>query len=66
MGFCTFFCGKECLTFFLMMLYLLLQIPNWVSGEFPGATDCNPFPLPDAYLASLERNVCPTNFADYI
>lgn len=51
---------------FLMMLYLLLQIPNWVSGEFPGATDCNPFPLPDAYLASLERNVCPTNFADYI
>ncbi|XP_022967755.1 TBCC domain-containing protein 1-like [Cucurbita maxima] len=31
-------------------------IPNWVSGEFPGATDCNPFPLPDAYLASLERN----------
>ncbi|XP_004146385.1 TBCC domain-containing protein 1 isoform X2 [Cucumis sativus] len=31
-------------------------IPNWVSGEFPGDTDCNPFPLPDAYLASLERN----------
>ncbi|XP_023517362.1 TBCC domain-containing protein 1-like isoform X1 [Cucurbita pepo subsp. pepo] len=31
-------------------------IPNWVSGEFLGSTHCNPFPLPEAYSASLERN----------
>ncbi|XP_022158963.1 TBCC domain-containing protein 1-like [Momordica charantia] len=31
-------------------------LPDWVCGEFSGSTDCNPFPLPDVYLASLERN----------
>ncbi|XP_048321073.1 uncharacterized protein LOC107408147 isoform X2 [Ziziphus jujuba] len=31
-------------------------IPNWFGGESPGSTKVNPFPLPDAYLASRNRN----------
>ncbi|KAJ8534170.1 hypothetical protein K7X08_007494 [Anisodus acutangulus] len=31
-------------------------IPNWFEGQQSGSTKDNPFPLPDAYLASQERN----------
>ncbi|XP_065857014.1 uncharacterized protein [Euphorbia lathyris] len=31
-------------------------IPNWISGETPGSTQDNPFPLPEAYLSSKQRN----------
>lgn len=34
-----------------------MQIPNWFAGESPGSTKVNPFPLPDAYMASQNRNV---------
>ncbi|KAL0725478.1 hypothetical protein Bca4012_040077 [Brassica carinata] len=33
-------------------------IPNWFSGEEIGSTKDNPFPLPDAYMAAQQRNVC--------
>ncbi|KAL8147237.1 hypothetical protein AgCh_004818 [Apium graveolens] len=32
-------------------------IPNWFEGETSGSTKDNPFPLPDAYLKSQEKNV---------
>ncbi|KAI9177425.1 hypothetical protein LWI28_015076 [Acer negundo] len=31
-------------------------IPNWFGGESPGSTKVNPFPLPDAYMTSQQRN----------
>ncbi|XP_009629812.1 uncharacterized protein LOC107809696 [Nicotiana tabacum] len=31
-------------------------IPNWFEGQHSGSTKDNPFPLPDAYLASQQRN----------
>ncbi|KAJ0051438.1 hypothetical protein Pint_01345 [Pistacia integerrima] len=31
-------------------------IPNWYGGESPGSTKDNPFPLPDAYMTSQQRN----------
>ncbi|XP_022766769.1 TBCC domain-containing protein 1-like [Durio zibethinus] len=31
-------------------------IPNWFEGESTGLTKDNPFPLPDAYLTSQQRN----------
>ncbi|KAL8147234.1 hypothetical protein AgCh_004818 [Apium graveolens] len=31
-------------------------IPNWFEGETSGSTKDNPFPLPDAYLKSQEKN----------
>ncbi|KAE9466014.1 hypothetical protein C3L33_02078, partial [Rhododendron williamsianum] len=31
-------------------------IPNWFEGESSGSTKVNPFPLPDAYMASQHRN----------
>ncbi|XP_068340718.1 uncharacterized protein [Pyrus communis] len=31
-------------------------IPNWYGGESQGFTKDNPFPLPDAYMASQHRN----------
>ncbi|RVW81475.1 TBCC domain-containing protein 1 [Vitis vinifera] len=31
-------------------------IPNWFGGESAGTTKDNPFPLPDAYMASQQRN----------
>ncbi|XWS43215.1 hypothetical protein CRYUN_Cryun16bG0083400 [Craigia yunnanensis] len=31
-------------------------IPNWFEGESIGSTKDNPFPLPDAYLTSQQRN----------
>ncbi|KAJ9695499.1 hypothetical protein PVL29_010802 [Vitis rotundifolia] len=31
-------------------------IPNWFGGESAGTTKDNPFPLPDAYIASQQRN----------
>ncbi|KAF7147435.1 hypothetical protein RHSIM_Rhsim03G0009300 [Rhododendron simsii] len=31
-------------------------IPNWFEGESSGSTKDNPFPLPDAYMASQHRN----------
>lgn len=34
------------------------QIPNWFGGESAGTTKDNPFPLPDAYMATQQRNVC--------
>ena len=37
--------------------FLDLQIPSWYGGE-SGSTKDNPFPLPEAYLASQNRNVC--------
>lgn len=36
---------------------LFAQIPNWCGGEPTGSTKDNPFPLPDAYMESLQRNV---------
>lgn len=36
----------------------MVQIPNWFSGEDIGSTKDNPFPLPDAYMAAQQRNVC--------
>ncbi|WMV19153.1 hypothetical protein MTR67_012538 [Solanum verrucosum] len=32
------------------------KIPNWSEGEQSGSTKDNPFPLPDAFLASKQRN----------
>ncbi|PON81062.1 Protein XRP [Trema orientale] len=32
-------------------------IPNWFGGESSGSTKDNPFPLPDPYLTSLNRNL---------
>lgn len=37
------------------------QIPNWLESEQAGSTKHNPFPLPGPYLASQQKNVCPTN-----
>lgn len=34
------------------------QIPNWYESEQSGSTKDNPFPLPDAYLASQQKKVC--------
>ncbi|KAH7578472.1 hypothetical protein JRO89_XS01G0386000 [Xanthoceras sorbifolium] len=31
-------------------------IPNWFGDESPGSTKDNPFPLPDAYMTSQQRN----------
>ncbi|EEF30037.1 TBCC domain-containing protein 1 [Ricinus communis] len=31
-------------------------IPNWFGGESSGSTKDNPFPLPEAYMSSQERN----------
>ncbi|KAK2976141.1 hypothetical protein RJ640_010676, partial [Escallonia rubra] len=31
-------------------------IPNWFGGESSGSTKDNPFPLPDVYMASQQRN----------
>ncbi|KAL2464715.1 Tubulin binding cofactor C domain-containing protein [Forsythia ovata] len=36
--------------------YTNFLIPNWLGGEQDGSTKDNPFPLPDAYLASQQRN----------
>lgn len=38
-------------------LVFCVQIPNWFEGESLGSTNDNPFPLPDAYMASQEKNV---------
>ncbi|KAH6772103.1 Tubulin binding cofactor C domain-containing protein [Perilla frutescens var. hirtella] len=32
-----------------------LVIPNWLEGEQSGSTKDNPFPLPDAYIASQQK-----------
>ncbi|MBA0676711.1 hypothetical protein Goari_018176 [Gossypium aridum] len=32
-------------------------IPNWFENESTGSTKDNPFPLPDAYMTSQQRNV---------
>ncbi|OMO63077.1 hypothetical protein CCACVL1_22492 [Corchorus capsularis] len=32
-------------------------IPNWFEGEATGSTKDNPFPLPEAYLTSQQKNV---------
>ncbi|XP_027068060.1 uncharacterized protein [Coffea arabica] len=32
------------------------MIPNWFGGEAVGSTKDNPFPLPDAYMVSQQRN----------
>ncbi|XP_027069333.1 TBCC domain-containing protein 1-like [Coffea eugenioides] len=32
------------------------MIPNWFGGEVVGSTKDNPFPLPDAYMVSQQRN----------
>ncbi|KAH9618342.1 hypothetical protein KSS87_011565 [Heliosperma pusillum] len=41
-------------------------IPNWFAGEVPGpTTKDNPFPLPEAYLASQLKNLLEI-FASYI
>ncbi|CAI9765678.1 unnamed protein product [Fraxinus pennsylvanica] len=36
--------------------YTNFLIPNWLGGELEGSTKENPFTLPDAYLASQQRN----------
>ncbi|KAI3678145.1 hypothetical protein L6452_37426 [Arctium lappa] len=33
-----------------------LLIPNWFQGEGSGSTKDNPFPLPDVYMSSQQRN----------
>lgn len=38
------------------------QIPNWLEGDQSGSTKDNPFPLPETYLASKQKNVCLSNF----
>lgn len=35
-----------------------MQIPNWLGGESTGSTKDNPFTLPEAYMASQQKNVC--------
>ena len=51
--------------FYLIPLNILdSQIPDWFGGESSGSTKDNPFPLPDIYLASQQRNVCFLNHAD--
>ncbi|GFP79807.1 tbcc domain-containing protein 1 [Phtheirospermum japonicum] len=37
--------------------YTDFVFPNWLEGEQTGATKHNPFPLPDAYLASQQKNI---------
>lgn len=37
------------------------QIPNWLESEQAGSTNHNPFSLPDPYLSSQQKNVCPSN-----
>lgn len=37
-------------------LFTNFLIPNWFEGESSGSTKDNPFPLPDAYMASQHRN----------
>ncbi|KAF9664680.1 hypothetical protein SADUNF_Sadunf16G0043400 [Salix dunnii] len=32
-------------------------IPNWFEGDSPGSTKDNPFQLPEAYMASQQRNL---------
>ncbi|XP_010524365.1 PREDICTED: TBCC domain-containing protein 1-like [Tarenaya hassleriana] len=32
-------------------------IPNWFGGQSVGSTKDNPFPLPDAYMATQQRNL---------
>ena len=46
----------------IMCLFLDAQIPNWFGGESPGSTKVNPFPLPDAYMTSQQRNVGVPNY----
>lgn len=46
-------------------LVLCAQIPNWFEGESSGSTKVNPFPLPDAYMASQHRNVCAPSRFDF-
>ncbi|CAK9159328.1 unnamed protein product [Ilex paraguariensis] len=36
--------------------FTIFLIPNWFGGESAGSTKDNPFPLPDAYMASQQRN----------
>ncbi|XP_073045837.1 uncharacterized protein [Primulina eburnea] len=36
--------------------YTNFVIPNYLGSEQPGSTKDNPFPLPDAYLASQQKN----------
>ncbi|KAL0337999.1 UNVERIFIED_CONTAM: hypothetical protein Scaly_2075000 [Sesamum calycinum] len=38
--------------------YTDFVIPNWLESEQAGSTKDNPFPLPDAYLASQQKKVC--------
>ncbi|KAL8459851.1 hypothetical protein ACS0TY_031672 [Phlomoides rotata] len=37
--------------------YTDFVIPNWLEGEQSGSSKDNPFPLPDAYLASQQKKV---------
>ncbi|KAL3623779.1 hypothetical protein CASFOL_032595 [Castilleja foliolosa] len=37
--------------------YTDFVFPNWLEGEQTGATKHNPFPLPDAYRASQQKNI---------
>ncbi|PIN20005.1 hypothetical protein CDL12_07330 [Handroanthus impetiginosus] len=37
--------------------YTDFMIPNWLEGEQAGSTKDNPFPLPDAYLTSQQKNI---------
>ncbi|PIN13208.1 hypothetical protein CDL12_14173 [Handroanthus impetiginosus] len=37
-------------------LYTKFVIPDWLASEQAGSTKENPFPLPDAYLASQQKN----------
>ncbi|PON52253.1 Protein XRP [Parasponia andersonii] len=37
--------------------FTIFLIPNWFGGESSGSTKDNPFPLPDPYLTSLNRNL---------
>ncbi|KAL3819896.1 hypothetical protein ACJIZ3_005801 [Penstemon smallii] len=36
--------------------YTHFVIPNWLGSEEAGSTKDNPFPLPDAYIASQQKN----------
>lgn len=47
------------MVYFLFIFFIIiLQIPNWFQDEKSESTKDNPFPLPEVYLSSQQKNVC--------
>lgn len=59
-----FFLFNYVIFYHMPLIFLDAQIPDWFGGESSGSTKDNPFPLPDIYLASQQRNVCCLNHVD--